>query len=52
MNSESDRFRMTKELGRRFRDLRERAGLTQTELAKLAGGGWDHALVSRLEARV
>ena len=50
MSRNSDRFRMSKELGRRLRDLRARAGLTQTELAKLAGRGWDHALVSRLEA--
>jgi transcriptional regulator with XRE-family HTH domain len=41
---------MTKELGRRLRDLRERAGLTQTELAKLSGCGWAHSLVSKLEA--
>jgi transcriptional regulator with XRE-family HTH domain len=50
MSRKPDRFQMTRELGRRLRDLRERAGLTQNELAKLAGCGWDHALVSRLEA--
>ncbi len=50
MSRKPDRFEMTRELGRRLRDLRERGGLTQGELAKLAGCGWDHALVSRLEA--
>ena len=33
MNRESDRFQMTKELGQKLRELRERAGLTQTDLA-------------------
>jgi transcriptional regulator with XRE-family HTH domain len=50
MSRKPDRFQMTRELGRRLRGLRERAGLTQTELATLAGCGWDHALVSRLES--
>jgi len=49
MNDERDVFRMTKELGLRLRDLRKRARLTQDGLARLAGRGWDHALVSRLE---
>jgi transcriptional regulator with XRE-family HTH domain len=40
---------MPKELGLRLRDLRKRARLTQDGLAKLAGRGWDHALMSRLE---
>jgi transcriptional regulator with XRE-family HTH domain len=50
VSDERDVFRMTQELGLRFRDLRRRARLTQDGLAKLAGRGWDHALVSRLEA--
>jgi transcriptional regulator with XRE-family HTH domain len=50
MDRESDRFQMTKELGRRLRELRERVGLTQAELAGLAGRGWDQAMVSKLEA--
>ena len=33
MDCESDRFQMTKELGRKLRELRERARLTQTDLA-------------------
>jgi transcriptional regulator with XRE-family HTH domain len=40
---------MSDDLGKRLRSLRERAGLTQAELAKLAGTDWDQALVSRLE---
>jgi transcriptional regulator with XRE-family HTH domain len=40
---------MSEELGLRLKSLRERAGLTQAELAKLAGKDWDQALVSRLE---
>jgi transcriptional regulator with XRE-family HTH domain len=50
MSKKRDVFRMPKELGLRLRDLRRRAQLTQDGLAKLAGRGWDHALVSRLEA--
>ena len=50
MSDEKDVFRMTKELGLRLKDLRKRARLTQDGLAKLAGRGWDHALVSRLES--
>lgn len=50
MSCKTDSFQMAKELGRRLRDLRGRAGLTQTELARLAGRGWDHALVSKLES--
>jgi len=49
MSDERDVFRVTKELGLRLRDLRKRARLTQDGLARLAGRGWDHALVSRLE---
>jgi transcriptional regulator with XRE-family HTH domain len=41
---------MTKELGLRLRSLRKRASLTQAELAGLAGGSMDQALVSRLES--
>ena len=41
---------MTKELGLRLRSLRKRASLTQAELARLAGGSLDQALVSRLES--
>ncbi len=50
MSRKPDRFQMTKELGRRLRDLRERAGLTQAELSKRVGGGWAHTLVSKLES--
>ncbi len=50
MSAEKDFFRMTKELGLRLRSLRKRARLTQDGLAKLAGRGWDHTLVSRLES--
>ena len=49
MSDEKDVFRVTKELGLRLRSLRKRARLTQDGLARLAGRGWDHALVSRLE---
>jgi transcriptional regulator with XRE-family HTH domain len=49
MSRKPDRFQITRELARRLRDLRERAGLTQAELARLAGTDWDQALVSRLE---
>ena len=49
MSRKSDQFRTSKEFGKRLRSLRERAGLTQAELAKLAGRDWDQALVSRLE---
>ena len=49
MSRERDQFRMSEELGLRLKSLRERAGLTQAELAKLAGKDWDQALVSRLE---
>jgi transcriptional regulator with XRE-family HTH domain len=41
---------MTKELGLRLRSLRKRASLTQAQLARLAGGSLDQALVSRLES--
>ncbi len=41
---------MTRELGLRLRSLRKRASLTQAELAGLAGGSLDQALVSRLES--
>ena len=34
MPEETDRFQMTKELGQRLRELRERVGLTQSELAR------------------
>jgi transcriptional regulator with XRE-family HTH domain len=50
MSQESDRFRMTKELGARLRSLRERAEMTQAALARAVGGNWDHALVSKLES--
>jgi transcriptional regulator with XRE-family HTH domain len=40
---------MTKELGQRLRSLRERAGLTQTELAKLVSSDWARSLVAKLE---
>ncbi|MCX6841404.1 MAG: helix-turn-helix domain-containing protein [candidate division WOR-3 bacterium] len=50
MSRRRGRFRMSEELGQRLRDLRERAGLTQAELARLVGNGWDQTLVSRLEA--
>jgi transcriptional regulator with XRE-family HTH domain len=40
---------MSEELGKRLKSLRERAGLRQAELARLAGKDWDQALVSRLE---
>jgi len=49
MSSKRDQFRMSGELGKRLKSLRERAGLTQAELARLAGTDWDQALVSRLE---
>jgi transcriptional regulator with XRE-family HTH domain len=49
MSRKRDQFRMTEELGKRLKSLRERAGLTQAELAELAGKEWDQALVSRLE---
>ena len=49
MSDKKDVFRVTKELGLRLRGLRKRARLTQDGLARLAGRGWDHALVSRLE---
>jgi transcriptional regulator with XRE-family HTH domain len=49
MSDEKDVFRVTKELGLRLRSLRKRVRLTQDGLARLAGRGWDHALVSRLE---
>jgi len=49
MSRNGDQFRMSEELGLRLKSLRERAGLTQAELAKLAGKDWDQALVSRLE---
>ncbi len=40
---------MTKELGQRLRALRKRAGLTQTELARLVSSDWAHSLVAKLE---
>ena len=49
MSRKSDRFRTSKEFGKTLKSLRERAGLTQSGLAKLAGPDWDQALVSRLE---
>ena len=49
MSDEKDVFRMTKELGLRLRSLRKRARLTQDGLARLAGRGWDHTFMSRLE---
>jgi transcriptional regulator with XRE-family HTH domain len=50
MKQTTDRFQMTKELGQRLRSYRLRAQLTQKELARLAGRGWAHTLVVRLEA--
>jgi hypothetical protein len=50
-NRKTDDLPMTKELGLRLRSLRKRASLTQNELAGLAGGSLDQALVSRLESR-
>ena len=50
MPEETDRFQMTRELGRRLRDLRVRAGLTQVQLARMVGSGWAHSLVSKLES--
>ncbi len=50
MNRKTDDLPMTKELGLRLRSLRRRASLTQAELARLAGGSLDQALVSRLES--
>jgi transcriptional regulator with XRE-family HTH domain len=49
MSRKSDQFRLSTEFGKRLKSLRERAGLTQAELARLAGMNWDQALVSRLE---
>ena len=49
MTRKRDQFRMSEDLGKRLKGLRERAGLTQAELAELAGADWDQALVSRLE---
>jgi transcriptional regulator with XRE-family HTH domain len=49
MSDEKDVFRVSKELGLRLRSPRIRARLTQDGLARLAGRGWDHTLVSRLE---
>jgi transcriptional regulator with XRE-family HTH domain len=50
MNRKTDDLPMTEELGLRLRSLRKRASLTQAELARLAGGSLDQALVSRLES--
>ncbi|HTW91072.1 MAG TPA: helix-turn-helix domain-containing protein [bacterium] len=50
MSRKTDDLPMTKELGLRLRSLRRRASLTQAELAGLAGGSLDQALVSRLES--
>jgi transcriptional regulator with XRE-family HTH domain len=49
MSRKHDQFRMSEEMGKRLKGLRERAGLTQAELARLTGTDWDQALVSRLE---
>jgi transcriptional regulator with XRE-family HTH domain len=50
MSRKTDDSAVARELGRRLRDLRQRADLTQAGLAKLAGGSLDQALVSRLES--
>jgi len=50
MSKTKDRFGASDKLGARLRSLRRAAGLSQTELARVAGHGWDQALVSRLES--
>ncbi len=50
MSRKTDDSAIAQELGRRLKDLRQKAGLTQAGLAKLAGGSLDQALVSRLES--
>jgi transcriptional regulator with XRE-family HTH domain len=50
MSHEDDRFRVSREVGTRLRQLRLRARLTQAELAEAAGRGWPNTMVSKLEA--
>jgi transcriptional regulator with XRE-family HTH domain len=50
MSRKADDSTIARKLGRRLRDLRQRAELTQAGLARLAGGGLDQASVSRLES--
>ena len=50
MSRKPDRFQMTEEFGVRLSALRKRAGLTQSELARLVGAGWAHSLVAKLES--
>jgi transcriptional regulator with XRE-family HTH domain len=45
-----DRFRVPAGLGPRLRELRHRAGMRQSDVAKPVGRGRDQSLVSRLEA--
>jgi transcriptional regulator with XRE-family HTH domain len=40
---------MPAELGPRLRELRHRAGLRQSDVARLVSGRWDQTMVSRLE---
>ncbi len=51
MNGQDDRFRFSVEFGRRLRELRQEAGLSQQELAERMGrkGEGGHAFVGRLE---